>query len=196
METRPQGVIPEASRFLVFEKYYQSYSQAVYANIRKLVADPAIAQDLLQDVFVALWENWEKVDAVRVSNWLFVVSYNKSITCLKKRLREQAGISYEINFPEELLKEDTGVDEELYSFKLSLLEEAIEKLPTRKRQVFHLCRIEGRSVDEVAEILGISSVSVKDYLKQATRSIKNYVRQYYPNAEAAGFILLAFFLSA
>jgi RNA polymerase sigma factor (sigma-70 family) len=154
-----------------------------------------LAQDLLQDVFVALWENWEKVDAERVANWLFVVSYNRSVTCLKKRLREQAGTIPDVNFPEELLQDHT-VDEDLYSFKLSLLEEAIEKLPARKKQVFRLCRLEGRTADEAAEILGISAVSVKDYLKQATRSIKNYVSHYYPNAEAAGFILLTIFLSA
>jgi len=195
MEAKPQEINHSAGRFLTFENYYQKYSQAVYANIRKLVGDPELAQDLLQDVFVSLWENWGKVDMERVANWLFVVSYNKSVTCLKKRLRERTEVSDEINFSEELL-EETTFDEDLYSFKLSLLEEAIEKLPTRKRQVFRLCRMEGRSADEVAEILGISAVSVKDYLKQATRSIKNYVSQYYPNAEAAGFLLLTFYLSA
>jgi RNA polymerase sigma factor (sigma-70 family) len=190
-----KGINLNASRFFVFEEYYNKYSQAVYANIRKMVADPALAQDILQDVFVALWEHREQLDPDRIPNWLFVVSYNKSISCLKRNLRERSTDIFTNSSPIDIIQE-TPPDEDLYSFRLSILEEAIEKLPLRKKQVFRLCKLEGRPADEVAELLGISAASVRDYLKQATRFIRSYVKQYYPNAEAAGLVLLMFFISA
>jgi RNA polymerase sigma-70 factor (ECF subfamily) len=190
-----KGIDLNASRFFVFEEYYNSYSQAVYANIRKMVADPVLAQDVLQDVFVALWEHREQLDPERIPNWLFVVSYNKSISCLKKNLREST-TNIPVNSISTDIIQEVSFDEDLYSSRLSILEEAIEKLPSRKKQVFRLCKLEGHTAEEVAELLGISVASVRDYLKQATRFIRSYVKQYYPNAEAAGLALLMFFISA
>jgi RNA polymerase sigma-70 factor (ECF subfamily) len=61
--------------------------------------------------------------------------------------------------------------------------------------VFRLCRYEGKSYDEVANILGISVTSVKDYLKQSTRFIKDYISHHQTEGLATGASLLFFYLS-
>jgi RNA polymerase sigma-70 factor (ECF subfamily) len=69
------------------------------------------------------------------------------------------------------------IDEDFYQRQLDMLEHAVRTLPERKQKVFRLCRFEGKSIEETAQILGISSNSVKDYLKQSSRLLKQYVQK-------------------
>jgi len=158
-----------------FEALYHRYKQPVFANIRKMVPDPDAAEDLLQEVFIALWENRQAIDPAKgAGGWLFVVSYNKAASYLKKKLREAAILEPETDLAE-LAVADELADEELYTHQLALVEEAVAHLPARKQAVFRLCRFEGKSAEEVAAATGISVTSVKDYLKQSTRFIREYI---------------------
>jgi len=163
-----------------FAQLYDTYANAVYANILRLVKRPECAEDLLQEVFTALWQNRLKlVDEKSIPGWLFVVSYNKSITFLKKKVKE--AIESVDTYDQYLqLENEDVIDEDLYEQQIRMIHQAVEKLPKKKREVFKLCRFEGRSADEVAKIMGISSHSVKDYLKQSNRAIKDYIQNEAP----------------
>ncbi len=178
-----------------FDRLYRQYHQAVYANIYKMVSRQQCAEDLLQEVFLALWENRRSLDPQRVAGWLFVVSYNKAASYLKKQLKEASLLIPAINLPDNIAAPDQP-DEQLLRLRLSVVEEAIDHLPARKKEVFRLCRFEGRSYDEVAALLGISVVSVKDYLKQSTQFIRKYISLHYPHVEATttGLLLTYFIL--
>jgi RNA polymerase sigma-70 factor (ECF subfamily) len=159
-----------------FETLYHQYKQVVYANIYKMVRQPEAAEDILQEVFLALWQNRQKVHQDKsVGGWLFVVSYNKAATYLKQQLKSTIVLD---EYPENLPQEEQE-DDELYHMQLSIVEDAINHLPARKKEVFRLCRLEGKPYEEVAEIVRISVPSVKDYLKQSTRFIKRYAEGEY-----------------
>ena len=177
-----------------FDSLYYRYYQAVYANIYKMVNQQQCAEDILQEVFLSLWENRKSLDMEKVAGWLFVVSYNKAATSLKKKLKEPAILVQEAGLPDTMLL-PAETDEQLYQLRLSVVEEAINHLPARKKEVFRLCRFEGRSYDEVAELLGISVMSVKDYLKQSTQFIRKYVHHRYPHFETSGMSLLLIYLA-
>ncbi|MFD1871455.1 sigma-70 family RNA polymerase sigma factor [Hymenobacter bucti] len=176
-----------------FEALYHRYKQPVFANIRKMVPDPDAAEDLLQETFIALWENRTALDPAKgAGGWLFVVSYNKAASYLKKKLREAAILELETDLAE-LAVADELADEELYTSQLALVEEAVRHLPARKQAVFRLCRFEGKSAEEVAAATGISVASVKDYLKQSTRFIREYIHLGHSPTQAlavAGLLVL------
>jgi RNA polymerase sigma-70 factor (ECF subfamily) len=166
----------------------------VYANILKLVRQPETAEDILQEVFVGLWENRQKLDADKsAGGWLFVVSHNKALSFLKKKVRESIVVQWEANLPDAPPTDDS-IDEELYGLQLALIEEAVEHLPARKRDVFRRCRFEGQSTEEVARQTGISVASVNDYLKQSTRFIREYIRSRANPSQLAALPLLLLFL--
>jgi RNA polymerase sigma factor (sigma-70 family) len=60
----------------------------------------------------------------------------------------------------------------------TLLHEAIEMLPPRRRLIFRLCKIEGKSYVEAASQLGITSGTVNDHIVKATRSIVSYLKRH------------------
>lgn len=182
-----------------FDALYQQYHQAVYINIWKIIKQQQGAEDILQEVFLALWENRHKLDADKVAGWLFVTSYNKSLKHLKKYSKEKAVSFGEMPLSSEGSQEgiwqEEAYVEEWYRLRASMIEDAVNHLPERKKQVFTLCRYEGKSCDEVARIMDISPVSVKDYLKQSTRFIKDYVFAHYTEASLAVTPLLIAYLS-
>lgn len=184
----------KATELEQFDACYARFHQAVYANICKLVAEAQMAEDILQDVFLSFWEHRHTVDMSNAGGWLFVVSYNKSMTFLKKKLRDTSVLLPDTEYLS-AVSEEQPVDEALFQLRLSMVEEAVDHLPPRKKEVFRLCRYDGKSADEVAELLGISVFSVKDYLKQSTQFIRQYISRHYANIELPGMYLLLVYFS-
>ncbi|MDQ1089811.1 MULTISPECIES: RNA polymerase sigma factor [unclassified Siphonobacter] len=175
-----------------FDFLYHLYKQPVYGNIFKIVKQEDLAEDLLQEVFITLWENRHSLQLDRpVAGWLFVVSHNKALSFLKKKLKEALVVSSSEEFTEQASPEET-LDEEEYSLQLSMIKEAVDQLPNRKREVFHQLRFEGKTTEEVAENLGISVQSVRDYLKQATRQVRTHIQERgkFMHASSASILIM------
>lgn len=175
-----------------FDILYQQYHHAVYANILKIVGQPEAAEDLLQEVFMALWEHRHKLDSGKVAGWLFVTSFNKSLKHLKKKQKEQV-LPFEQEGLYKEIPQEEALTEDLYSLQLAMVEEAVNQLPERKKEVFRLCRYEGKSYDEVAALLGISVNSVRDYLKQSTRFIKDYIAMNQSEVAISSAVMLVLY---
>lgn len=158
-----------------FNELYRKYHSAIYYNILKLTRDAIVAEDIVQEVFIALWEKRHNLDIEQgISGWLFVVSYNKSITYLKRKLKE----SLAQTVLQQNIENITDAGNSLANTQISILEKAIEQLSPQKRRVFELCKLQRRTYTEVADELQISKHTVKEYLSGAVVSIKNYVKQY------------------
>ncbi len=165
---------PESKRLENFERTYASLHQAVYANIFRVVRNPVVAEDILQDVFLTYWENMWRLDTDRTPNWLFVVSFNKSLTYVKKTAR----IGLE-DYPEHLDEpaDLPETDEIAFEERLTLVYEAIEFLPERKREIFKQYRMEGKAAEQIAVEMHLSVHTVKDHLKVANRLIRDRFAQ-------------------
>ncbi len=164
-----------------FNALYEKYCDPVYRNIVKLVKNDDDAEDILQEVFVSLWENRHRLRGRSLSGWLFIVSHNKAMDHLKKQVHaslDQYGWIEQL----EDASSDGAEKEALYMEQLKMVSEAVDALPKRKKEVFRLCRLEGYSKDDVAQMMGISYQSVTDYLKQSNKAIKAYIIQNYPYA--------------
>lgn len=157
-----------------FDILYYTYHNSLYSNIFKLTREADVARDILQEVYISLWEKRSSLNPSQpIAGWLFVVSYNKSVSFLKKRLKES--ILKSQSLPEFPTQERNAY---LQESRLNLLEEAIEKLSPQKRKVFELCKIQGKTYEETAKELGISKHTVKEYLSGAINCIKIYVKQH------------------
>ncbi|HEY0666860.1 MAG TPA: sigma-70 family RNA polymerase sigma factor [Sphingobacteriaceae bacterium] len=159
-----------------FDALYWKYHQPVFRNIIRLTRDAEAARDILQEVYSKLWEKrYEINEHQSVSGWLFVLSYNQSITYLRKTLRESVARN-----KIEILPADSDDLENLNLLESQhqLLQLAIEKLSPQKRKVFTLCKIEGKSYEQAAQELNISKHTVKEYLSLSLISIREYVNNH------------------
>ncbi len=158
-----------------FDAFYQKYHQALYFSILKVVWQPAAAQDVLQEVFLTLWEQRSGIDTDRsLSAWLFTIAYNKSVNHLRRRLHKE--LSLEGRESElHVLQEEEGPNPEKRTI---LLQEAMSRLSPQTRKVLELCKLQGKSYEETAKEMQLSRHTVKEYLATAISSIKLYIRQH------------------
>jgi RNA polymerase sigma factor (sigma-70 family) len=173
-----------------FDALYAKYHHAVFANIFKLVRQQEAAEDVLQEVFAALWVNRKKIDRDKsVGGWLFVVSYNKALKFLNKAVKDKIVNDTEISA--EIA--DVPDDDEQVEYQFNLINEAIANLPPQKKWIFTLCKLEGLTYEEAARVAGISPQTVKEYVSAASKFVKAYsLRQYAVNAPLSLSVLLTF----
>lgn len=177
-----------------FDALYQLHHQAVYRNICKLIPRQDVVEDLLQEVFLALWEHRATLRANKeVVSWLFVVSYNKSVTWLKKNIRESLVLQHAPVW--DMTPDESQAQEELYATQLQALNQAVEQLPLRKKQAFRLCRLEGRTYEEAGNILGISAATAKEYVKSAAQLIRSQLVTVQEPSSLAAISALAILVS-
>ncbi|MES2431443.1 MAG: sigma-70 family RNA polymerase sigma factor [Bacteroidota bacterium] len=170
-----------------FNSLYWKYHQSLYANINKLTKDIDATQDILQEVFITLWEKRLSIDVERpVSNWLFVVSYNKSIDYLKKVLKQPVSFDQITEMISQVEQEEPHLKE----YHLIMLEKAIEQLSPQRKRVFELCKLQRKTYEEAAEELQISKHTVKEYLSAAVLSVKKYFEE---NSDHLTVMILSMF---
>ncbi|WP_316794091.1 RNA polymerase sigma factor [Pedobacter frigoris] len=172
---------------MAFDALYWKYHQAIYKNIFKLTKDKLSSQDILQDVFSALWNKRESLHADQSpANWLFTVSFNYAINFTKKRLKEAIVVDRSADLED--LAELYEVEEGDEQYKL--LQMALQKLSPQKRRVFELCKLEGKTYDQTALEMNISKHTVKEYLSGAVESIKKFIKDNPGYSETALFVVL------
>lgn len=155
-----------------FEYIYNIYSPRLYSNIIRVVKSSFITEELLQDTFQRIWEHRKRIDINQsFKSYLFTIArnlvcdyFNKSSKQKLLELYLQAKEEGERAFRNQLEEKESEI----------LMERALHQLPPQRRLVYTLCKIEGRSYDEVSKILGISVSTISDHIVKATKSIKAY----------------------
>lgn len=173
---------------MAFDAIYNKYHQAIYRNIYKFTKDDDVSQDIMQDIFIVLWEKRMEIKPDKsLSGWLFVLSFNRSISYLRRKLRETSVISA-ITFDEA----EPDVDcIKVIDDQYDLLHEAIDQLSPQKKKVFTLCKLEGKTYEEAAGTLNLSKHTVKEYLGHALASVKSHVNNSPASVKAVS--ILAFY---
>lgn len=157
-----------------FIQLYNHYHHPLYIYILRFVKVPASAEDILQDVFLKIWQIRERINPELSFNaYLYKISRNKIFKVLKKMGDDE---HMRVKLVEQL-----EIDTEAPHLKLlwkqynSLLQQAISQLPPQRQRVFKLCREQGKTYEEAATELGISKHTIKEHMVSAMKSIKEYV---------------------
>lgn len=156
-----------------FKQLYFLYSERLYGNLLKLLKSESIAQEILQDVFMKIWDHRQHIDTEKsFRSYLFRIAENMVCNFYKKASREKALLQQLVSKSSE---EYAHVEETLFSKEQkSFLHNAIESLPPQRKQVFELCKVEGKSYDEVSGLLGISISTISDHIVKANRCLREY----------------------
>lgn len=158
-----------------FDEIYRRYHKAIYQNVIKLVKDKTASEDLVQDTFIAFWQNRNIIVSGRsLPGWLFVISYNLSVNLLKRKLTDAKAVSYLANLNGGLVDVTDN-----YEAQMNVIEKAILLLPQQQKRVLELCKLQGQSYKAAAREMKISSHTIKEYLTIAMKSIRKYATTEY-----------------
>ncbi len=141
----------------VFENIFNTYAKDLRRFLYFKTQDIALAEDIMQDAFVKLWDNCGKVNYDTSKSFLFTVAKNLFLNIKKHEKVVLNHHKHKLRVSDHESPEFLMIEKEF----LIKIEEAISSLPEKQKEVFLLNRIEKKKYREIAEMLGISVKAVE-----------------------------------
>ena len=153
---------------------YDRYGRLVYSLILRVVRDTGVAEDLVQETFLRVWNRVQGFDAEKgaVGPWLLAVARNRAIDYLRSTVGK-ARNSLEMEATEHPALFSDMEKDILASDKARQVKAALEKLSAHQRQVIELAYFEGLSQTEMAERMGQPLGTVKTWVRAALKNLRN-----------------------
>lgn len=141
--------------------------------------------DIIQEVFVKIWQNRKKINSQTTFNsYIFTITRNLLLNELRSRLNNEKARAEIRNLS---LAQEYSMNEEIeYRDIKEKVDQLIETLPERQKEIFILSRTEGLSHKEIAEKLGINTKTVEYHITLAVKYLKE-------NLKSMGVISLLYF---
>jgi RNA polymerase sigma-70 factor (ECF subfamily) len=170
-----------------FELLYKKLFPRLKDFAFRIVKDEDLSKDIIQDVFIKLWEKKKEIVIVNIEAFIFKVLRNQCISHIKNlKIIENIKVNLNsLSHAEELYRIDFVKDEPYLLVEKELQSEVdkiINSLPDQCKNVFHLSRIEGLKNREIAERLSINIKNVERHITRALRTFKDHFGDKIPLA--------------
>jgi RNA polymerase sigma-70 factor (ECF subfamily) len=171
-----------------FAQLVETYSGQIYRLGLKMLNDAQDAEDILQNTFIQAFQHIREFEArSSLSTWLYRIAANEALMMIRKRRPEITEADYTSGNSEDAEVTpfefvDWGLlpeDELLSGEAKKQLDRAVQHLPETLRIVFLLRDIEGLSIQETGQALGLSETAVKSRLLRARLRLREELAVYY-----------------
>lgn len=169
---------------------YAKYRRKLYLFALTFLKSCGAAEDIVQDVFTLIWEKRKFLDPdASFQSYLYTITRNRVLNYIRDNTNKQS--LEEIIYAEAIDSGDDTFDKVTTDELVRLLEQSVEILTSRQKEVYILSRKEGLSYQEIANKLNISVGTVGDHITDALRAIHNHLKKHY-DIYTAFLILSAF----
>lgn len=166
---------------LTKEKAYtviiKRYQEKLYWHLRRMVVDHEDANDVLQNVFIRVWNGLQNFrEDSQLYTWLYRVATNECLTFLEQQKKKKALSIDEVESGlENKIKADQNFDANRLEWKLQL---AIQQLPEKQRIVFQLRYYDEMPYEEMSRVLETSEGALKASYHHAVKKIEDYIKNH------------------
>lgn len=171
---------PDPVTMVSYHRALAEHSNSLKAYASRLLGDPTAAEDVAQDSFLALYRHLHQVPVAAFRPWLFRVARNLCLDQLRRR-KFKLRLFRDLQKDEELPFTPEGnpsdrPDEIAQAREAQAgIEQAISELPTKFREAFLLCEVEGMSYEDAAAVMGCPVKTVSTRLYRARQRFTSLV---------------------
>ena len=159
-----------------FAVLVKQYSEKLYWKVRRIVLSHEDANDVLQNVFIKVWNNLQNFQGKSsLSTWLYRIAINESLDFLRKQKQTDMVISdEELSVSSRLMSDEYFDGDEIQA----RWQEAVARLPEVQRTVFTLKYFEEMKYSEISQILNTSEGALKASYHLAVKKITEYLHSF------------------
>lgn len=159
---------------VAFYNIYERYSKRLYGFVVRYTKLEADAEEIVQEVFVKIWESRNKIDVYSsFETFLFTIAYNTTMSLLRKRSSEKKYLDHlktiQVNNSPDL------IDEIHFNELKEKVQSLLNELTPRQKEIFQLSREDGLTHDEIAKKLNISVNTVKKHMVNTLAFLKSHI---------------------
>ena len=164
------------------ELMYNQYRPRLTSFLRRLSRDDGLIEEAYNEVMIKVWDKAHQYQGrSKVSSWIFTIAHRTCLRMvLKQQKREQLVELAGDDLPDVAVGPsgtgDVGAGADSM-FDGAQMNAAIKKLPTKQRMVIELCYFEGYSTEEIGQIVGCPTNTVKTRLHHARKKIQTFLQQ-------------------
>ena len=160
-----------------FETFFRTHYPALCDFVDSYVHSPETARDLVQDVFLKLWQRHDSTNPPPLTAaYLYTAARNRALQHIRHGRVVTRFLS---RVAPEAVRQAAAADEEVRAREVAqAIDDAIGALPTRCREVFLLSREQGLSYHAIAQVLGISVKTVETQMWRALKSLRERLAPY------------------
>lgn len=175
-----------------FQEIYKRYWKPLYFSVLKKIERTDVAEELLQNLFVSLWNNRGKVQIESLGPYLATSARYQVISYIRSVLVRR---SYQQQELEERHSEEASVSDSDHLIRIqelkTAIQNALEKMPEKTRTIFQMSRYEQLPVKEIARQMELSEKSVEYHITQSLKILRSFLKEYLP----MGIVLYLLFLN-
>jgi RNA polymerase sigma-70 factor (ECF subfamily) len=163
-----------ATREQAYTTIIKKYQERLYWHVRRMVVDHEDANDILQNVFIRVWNALDNFkEESQLYTWLYRIGTNESLTFLENRKKRSAvSLSDVESGLSNKIKADKHFDPSKIEWKLQL---AIEQLPQKQKIVFSLRYYDEMPYEEMSRVLDTSEGALKASYHHAVKKVEDYM---------------------
>ena len=171
----------------VFEQIFFYYYSRLCLFAEDYVKEPAIAEEIIADLFTTIWEKRELIEiSSSLKSYLFRSVHNNCLKYLEhlKVLKKYETFATTMIQRNELLhlSDNNNTLANLISQEIEFeIESAIKSLPVKCREIFCMHRFDNLSYQEIAQKLGISINTVRTQMMRALQKLREILKEYLPS---------------
>ncbi len=156
-----------------FEQLFRLHFAALCSYAVKFLKDPEQAKEIVHEAFINLWEKRDTIDASKpVKAYLYTSVYNRSLNYIRDHKKFT---KLDLNVVEEQQGAEEFNDHDNLEKKI---QEAIDKLPEKCREVFMMSRFDELKYSEIAEKLNISVKTVEAQMSKALKVLREHLSEF------------------
>ena len=160
-----------------FQKLFDQYSQILFQFSLSYLKSREVAEEVVQEVFIKIWDNRNKLRTdTSFKSYLFTIALNSIRKWFNKQSRQNK-LEHDIllEFSSKAEEFDDNPD---YQMLLDKLDEFIQLMPEKRRQVFIKKKIEGKSLKEISEELSITTKTVEYHISEGMKFLRTNFEQF------------------
>jgi RNA polymerase sigma factor (sigma-70 family) len=166
-----------ATKERAYTSIIRKYQEKLYWHIRRMVVDHDDTNDVLQNMFIRVWNGLENFrEDAQLYTWLYRIATNESLTFLEQQKKRAAvSLSDVESGLSNKIKADRHFDPNKLEWKLQL---AIQQLPEKQRLVFSLRYYDEMPYEEMSRVLDTSEGALKASYHHAVKKIEDYIKNH------------------
>ncbi|MBO9563100.1 MAG: sigma-70 family RNA polymerase sigma factor [Niastella sp.] len=163
-----------ATKESAYTSIIRKYQEKLYWHVRRMVIEHEDANDVLQNVFIRVWNALENFrEDAQLYTWLYRIATNESLTFLEQQKKRSSVPLGDVESGlENKIKADKDFDASKLEWKLQL---AIQQLPEKQRIVFGLRYYDEMPYEQMAKVLETSEGALKASYHHAVKKIEDYI---------------------
>lgn len=170
---------------ILFDRYWETAHRLTSARLKS----KEVAQEIVHDLFLDFWRRRHSLKMENFSHYLRVAIKYSTISYISQQLsRNKYFDEYVLQVPQ---KDEATLKTIEYNELLNALEEGVKILPQKTQQVFHLSRVEGHSIAEIAKELNLSEKAIEYHITRSRKELRLHLKDFLAILIVAFYFLLS-----